>query len=353
MFILIILFFTYIFYIYRAYQTNIRIQTYYCFDNDLHLDNNTQHIPNIFKSYGLKPVKNYTKADILFTNKHDDFFKLESIRHFEKCKYIYGLRSVNLFASKSSLPMIVSPTILPKTWILENKSQKNDLLRNFSRDKPTKHLLLKSNVQRQTGLKMVQDINDVINHEKYVVCQEILKNPLLINERKIDIRIYVLIICDSFKASMYIFNNGFIYYTNNKYSSDDISTDTVISSGYIDRKIYNENPLTLQNLYQHIGNQNASTLRKNINHCFSNVLHSYYPHLKKNDIDDGVNRFIILGADISPDVSYDVKLLEMNKGPDLKAKDDRDKEVKEKLVHETLNVLKNPSISNLHFTKII
>ena len=75
--------------------------------------------------------------------------------------------------------------------------------------------------------------------------------------------------------------------------------------------------------------------------------------MKKNDINDGVNRFIILGADVSPDQDLNVKLLEMNKGPDLKAKDDRDRAVKEKLVHECINLLKTPDDSNHFFTKII
>uniref|UniRef100_A0A6C0CVJ1 Uncharacterized protein n=1 Tax=viral metagenome TaxID=1070528 RepID=A0A6C0CVJ1_9ZZZZ len=359
-------------------KTKINIQTYYCFDKDMNINNNTQHIPNVFKSYGLKPVKNYDQADLLFTSMHDHFFKLVNIEHVHKCKYIYGLRCVNLFASKSTLPMIAPRRILPKTWILHKKTQKDDLLKHFKNDKPTKHLLLKSNVQRQTGLKIVTHKNDILHHEKYVVCQEILENPFLVNNRKIDIRIYVVIVCDQYKANMFIFNDGFIYYTKNEYTNDNdytkdneytndndytkneytndnnkIDKDSIISSGYIDRKIYEENPLTLQNLYVYVGKSKEEKLKSSIRECFHVVFHSYYPYLKKNDINDGVNRFIILGADVSPDQDLNVKLLEMNKGPDLKAKDDRDRAVKEKLVHECINLLKTPDDSNHFFTKII
>ena len=66
-----------------------------------------------------------------------------------------------------------------------------------------------------------------------------------------------------------------------------------------------------------------------------------------------MDRFIIMGADVSPDHNLNVKLLEMNKGPDLKAKDDRDRAVKEKRVHECINLLKSRDDSNDFFTKII
>jgi hypothetical protein len=378
-FILITVFFTFMYYLRTiSNKTKINIQTYYCFDNDMNTNNNTQHIPNVFKSYGLKPVKNYDQADLLFTSIHDHFFKLVTIEHVQKCKYIYGLRCINLFASKSTLPMIVPSEIVPKTWILHKKTHKDDLLKHFKNNKPTKQLLLKSNVQRQTGLKIVTHKNDVLNHEKYVVCQEILQNPFLVNNRKIDIRIYVLIICDQYKANMFIFNDGFIYYTKNEYMKNEstndnestkneytndnestknestkIDKDSIISSGYIDRKIYDENPLTLQNLYVYLGKSKEEKLKKSIRDCFHVVFHSYYPYLKRNDINDGVDRFIIMGADVSPDHNLNVKLLEMNKGPDLKAKDDRDRAVKEKLVHECINLLKSRDDSNDFFTKII
>ena len=146
-FILITVFFTFMYYLRTiSNKTKINIQTYYCFDNDMNTNNNTQHIPNVFKSYGLKPAKNYDQADLLFTSIHDHFFKLVTIEHVQKCKYIYGLRCINLFASKSTLPMIVPSEIVPKTWILHKKTHKDDLLKHFKNNKPTKQLLLKSNV---------------------------------------------------------------------------------------------------------------------------------------------------------------------------------------------------------------
>ena len=106
-------------------------------------------------------------------------------------------------------------------------------------------------------------------------------------------------------------------------------------------------------MYVYLGKSKEEKLKKSIRDCFHVVFHSYYPYLKRNDINDGVDRFIIMGADVSPDQNLNVKLLEMNKGPDLKAKDDRDRAVKEKLVHECINLLKSRDDSNDFFTKII
>jgi len=39
-------------------------------------------------------------------------------------------------------------------------------------------------------------------------------------------------------------------------------------------------------------------------------------------------RFQLFGADLAPDANLGVKLMEINKGPDLDAKDERDKQVK-------------------------
>lgn len=358
LFILLVCFFVYTVYIThsRVRDSNIHIRTYYCFDVNLSLDQNTENVANVFKSSGLVPVKHYTQADILFTNTHDQFMKLDGIGRSERCKYIYGLRSVNLFASKSALAFIMSKDVIPKTWILNNTDHVADLLTHFDTNtqQPTVPMLLKSNLQRQSGLKFVEKLSDIENGlHKYVVCQEILKNPLLVNGMKVDIRVYLLIVCAEQQFAFYIYRDGFVYYTGKKFDADSVSYDTVVSSGYIDRKVYETNPLTTKDLYEFLGTEKANTLQNSIRGCFTKVARAYKPLLKKNDLNDGTNRFILMGADVSPNEDCEVKLLEINKGPDLKTKDVRDKEVKETLTRETLNILRNPAKTNSFFTKIL
>ena len=57
------------------------------------------------------------------------------------------------------------------------------------------------------------------------------------------------------------------------------------------------------------------------------------PQLKKNV------RFQLFGCDIAPDKDLNVRLLEMNKGPDFKPKDERDKNVKMKVHGDIMDLI--------------
>lgn len=341
-------------------STKIDISTYYCFDTNLRKKHNTQSIPSVFKKTNIIPVDTFSKADIIFTFNHDQFHKLSSLCE-TKAKYIYGLRCVNLLASKSTMALIIRsrcPSIIPKTWILKRRLDLVDLRKHFSQSLPTKQLLLKSNRQRQSGLKLVTHINDINNdlpdgssHE-YVVCQEIVSNPLLISNRRIAIRVYMLIVCDQSQSKCFIYNDGFIYYTPQYNSTTHNNYDNTITSGYVDRDVYVDNPLTLQDMYKNVGTYNSSLLKENIKHCFTKMYSCYKPYIDLNDVNDGTNRFIILGADVIPTDNYDVKLLEINKGPDLTFKDVRDEELKTNLVKDTLHILRNPSRKSEHFIRL-
>ena len=48
--------------------------------------------------------------------------------------------------------------------------------------------------------------------------------------------------------------------------------------------------------------------------------------------------FQLFGADVAPDNNLNVKLIEINKGPDLNAKDKRDNEVKDKVVRDVFDI---------------
>ena len=114
--------------------------------------------------------------------------------------------------------------------------------------------IAKKDVQRQTGLKIINnitEIKDVVKDRKFLVIQELLKNPLLIDNRKINIRVYFLIVCENNKVSAYIHENGFIYYTPECFDYDSTDDGCHITTGYIDRSVYEKNPLTIDNLYKY------------------------------------------------------------------------------------------------------
>jgi hypothetical protein len=348
------------------------LNTYFVFDGNMQIyDTKRQSkIPfsfmKVFEDAQIGRVYELEKATILFTNKLDDMEKLKDIPYYSNCKWIYGLRSVNMFASKSILPLVLRynypkdhDKIIPKTWVIDHKNDLKDLYTAFNKNgTPKKDMILKQNIQRQHGLTFVKHIDDIHSSKQTnnVVCQLLLRKPYLINGRKINIRVYLLVICiqKNKQIRAYIYNDGFMYYTKDTYSSQIITSGTQITTGYIDRSIYDVNPLSIREFYNKtLSNKESGVLKGNINELFGKLMKSYESILKLNEFDDGPNHFIILGCDIAVDNQLNVNLLEINKGPDLNIKDERDGQIKHNMVKETINkILNDEEIYDDNYIKV-
>jgi len=262
-----------------------------------------------------------------------------------------------MIASKSALAIIIRinnsatyENILPSTWIVSLKKERDHMHKLF--DKQTgisnKPLICKKNIQRQQGLHIVKNIQELPKgyYKQYAICQELLMNPFLVAGHKINIRIYLLIFVNQKhnRIEGYINNEGFIYYAPKKFTKKKLDKEYHITTGYIDRKIYKNNPLSLGDLYIHIekkyGKEKLTFFKTNVKQLFSTVMHTVNPMLQKNELeeDDSPNRFIIMGCDIAPDIDLEVKLMEINKGPDLNAKDRRDGVIKYNVVKDALAI---------------
>ena len=62
----------------------------------------------------------------------------------------------------------------------------------------------------------------------------------------------MLVVCAGGKISAYIHSDGFLYYTPKYYDPDDMDFDKHITTGYVDRKVYELNPLTLQDFRDYL-----------------------------------------------------------------------------------------------------
>jgi hypothetical protein len=351
-------------------------QYYYVFDSDMNMaHNNTKSLPDAISkslnSLDVKKTHQYTDAHIIFTHKLDDMEKLSQLPFTKTCRWIYGLRSVNMICSKSVLALVIRNNkqinyndVIPKTYILSSPKDYDELIKkefDHETGEPLRPLLLKQNIQRQNGLTFVQNVNDVINNEKNskqnVVCQVLLTKPYLVDSRKINMRIYLLVICDNRlkKTRAFIYNDGFMYYTREYYSKDNINQDTQITTGYIDRKVYEENPLTITDfINQKLTTQEKRLFQKNLHDLFRKVMQSYEPLLNLNEYDKGPGHFIILGCDIAPDIDLNIKILEINKGPDLSYKDKRDGELKYQMVRNAFNAIHTQSYNNINnYTQVL
>jgi hypothetical protein len=217
--------------------------------------------------------------------------------------------------------------------------------------------ITKNNEQRQEGIQIHDSLNSIIlNKDKFILIQELLQDPYLINGRKINLRLYCLLIKHNNNAKILIYNNGFMYYTPELFAKNNPSFKKNITTGYIDRSVYLVNPLTHHDFKSFLDNNpNPNDLEKYLkanNIIISNfVFNQIYILLKdviKCFVDViGINNpglgFQLYGADIAINDKLQPMLMEINKGPDLTAKDERDKHLKKNL---SIDILKSIGLLN-------
>jgi len=251
--------------------------------------------------------------------------------------------------------------ISPNSYVLNNFK---DLMRFKKEYDKNKVYILKKNIQRQKGLKITNNFYDIFKGFSggYIIAQELLQDTYLIDNRKINLRVYLLIICYKNNYTVHMFNDGFVYYTKDKFEKNSLKSGPNITTGYIDRKVYEKNPLTHQDFIKYLDNPNriltddeknliknnkiknendklGEYTFKNIKKLFIMIFNAYhknfYPDKKfKNNV-----FFQLLGADIGLDSKLNPKIIEFNKGPDVSGKDGRDLALKTKLISDALRMV--------------
>jgi len=238
-------------------------------------------------------------------------------------------------------------TLMPQTYLLDDARDLKLIEEHFTSNlkKRKDHMyILKNYAQRQEGLKIVQsyeEIMDGYNNGFYLV-QDYLYRPFLISNRKVNFRYYTLIVCRNGGIEGYIHNNGFVYYTPEFYDENDPAFDKHITTGYIDRKIYDENPLTLDDFRDHLDHiRDGLSLKwdNNVNLLMHQIIKAISTKVCKNKKLKHHVLFQLFGSDVAPTEDLGAYLMEINKGPDLGAKDERDKEVKSKVQEDIIKLI--------------
>jgi hypothetical protein len=238
-------------------------------------------------------------------------------------------------------------TLVPKSWNLTIDSLYKKFVDSYDKNKL---YIAKNNQQRQEGLEIIDDINK-IDRKKYVLIQELLQNPYLINGRKINLRIYCVVIKNKNNVKCYYYNDGFMYYTPEPFIKGSNDFKRNITTGYIDRKVYEVNPLThkdfkkyldsdrlLTNAEKYITSKNvklSSYVFKKIDELLRNVLDAFVDKLGNVNLG---NSFQLYGIDVAIDNELNAMIMEINKGPDISVKDERDGSVKKQLIKDMLKI---------------
>ena len=258
---------------------------------------------------------------------------------------VTGILGMNMLAAKNALWTLLKHkygrmralVYAPETWSLHDPDDLAHLEHELRNPQHGRTFIYKANRQRQEGLKLVKNVNvSEAKRDGYVVVQRILEDPYLIAGRKVNIRVYVLVLCTAGKLTVMLYQNGFVYYTKKPYAKHSMDSDAVITSGYVDRDVYKYNPLTLEDLFGYIerkeGDGKAQHLWKNIMFVTRGVIDAIRPHLCQKKSRDGVVFAQMFGADFQLDSKLSApKILELNKGASATVMDERDGAVKSKL----------------------
>ena len=246
-------------------------------------------------------------------------------------------------------------SMLPPSYVLYIK---DDITRFNKEFNPQKTYIMKKNIQRQEGLKITKDKNEILQGYKqgYVLVQELLQDPYIIDGRKTNMRFYVLVICQNKEIDVYLYNDGFMYYTKKPFQKNTTDPDTNITTGYIEREVYENNPLTHNDFRTYLDNptrplsypehnirnqhmQISSIVFDRITQLFRDVFISFVGSININPKLQNNITFQLFGADIAVNDQLQPIIIEINKGCNLQAHDKRDSDLKHAVVEDMLATL--------------
>ena len=263
-----------------------------------------------------------------------------------KNKYIFGINGCDTIVSKNKIWESLlgcygrkkASTLMPESYILGDPNEMEEFRKKYN---PSKNeiYILKKNIQRKEGLKLTRDYFEIMEAvvDDYKVVQKYITDLYLINGRKINLRIYLLISMKDKTINFYLCKNGKCIYTNKKYNDNDLDFESNITSYHLDMNVYKENPRDFNELREYLNKDKDPKFfsEKNGDYLFNKtellmreVSLCLYKNLFQSKNIEGTTTFQLFGVDVIFDKELNPYLLEMNKGPDMNARDDIDEKMK-------------------------
>jgi len=322
----------------------------------------TQIYLDVLKKYGINETK--TKDWMLYFPCSYNFSQeeIDKINPTDVNQRIFIVNNANSLASKSDLWINIvakhgrekAKIMAPLSYVLYDKKDLDLFKKEYDSNKI---YIIKKNIQRQEGLKITNNKEEILNayNDNYVIAQELLQDPYIIRDRKTNMRFYVLVMCQNNEISLYIHDDGFMYYTKMPFKKGSMKMWSNITTGYIDRWIYHINPLSHKDFRKYLDDSDIKSdivfakiydLIKDIVLAMDNkICHEskLKPYIS----------FQLFGADIALDNMLNPKIMEFNIGPNLATHDNRDKEIKHKVVEDIFKTLKIVPDINNGFIKLI
>ena len=282
--------------------------------------------------------------------------ELRLMKIYNDQQKIFAINGCDYIVSKNGIWSIINniygrdlaKKLMPETFVLDNS---NDMILFKQSYSPNNIYLMKKNIQRKLGIKLTKNINEILNNtdKKFRVVQLYIDNLYLINSRKINLRIYLLIICHKSKIEAYVHKQGKCIYTNLDYHNNDLNPERHLTSLNVTNDIYNNRPQTFQQLREHLGNLRYNILFKCIYNNLVYVLKASFPKLcQLNKLKNNLT-FQLFGLDYIFTNNMHPYLLEMNKGPEMNPINKQDYKLKSKVLYDTFQ--KAGIISNVNMSK--
>ena len=277
-------------------------------------------------------------------------------------KKIFAISGCDYLASKSVIWLLLekkygrdtSKLIMPNTYVLSNNSHLTEFKSIYKSDKK---YIMKKNIQNKKGIKITNNLNEILNGKKenFVVVQEYLENLFLLNKRKINLRIYVLIICKNNTKEIHFSSIGKCIYSNKDYDTNSSENEVHLTSLNLDLSVYDSRPHDLNDLKNYIGDSNFEKLIYRIkNNILLSVLSSKNYICNLNKLKNNTS-FQLFGLDYVFTENFYPYLLEFNKGPEMNPKDEKDYNMKLKVLVDMfykVGIDKQPDDYNNDFNMI-
>lgn len=348
-------------YIYEDFENSMKMSYYRC--NEKELGKITK---NIFDSQSI--YKSNDEWDIYVPCGYNDIEEELAqilIKKNIQDKYIFGINGCDTIVSKNKIWESLlncngrehASRLMPESFVLEDDDEMKLFEKKFD---PFQNqiYILKKNIQRKEGLKLTRNYQDIMEAKKddYKVVQKYITNLYLINQRKVNLRIYLLVVIKDHTIYFYMCKNGKCIYTNKKYNDNDLDFESNITSYHLDMNVYTENPRTLDELKEYItkdlNEHNATTLFYRIELLMKEVSMCLSKNLYQSRNIKGSISFQLFGADVIIDNDLHPYLLELNKGPDMSPRDEIDEQMKTAVQNDMfkiLNIIKDEKKSDNSF----
>lgn len=289
--------------------------------------------------------------------------KLAKMKPYQKINHFPGMHGIckkNYLSWNLNKMMKMFPNefnFFPKTWVLPG-----DYIDFKSNLNKKKVFIVKPEASSQgRGIFLIRKLEDINISERYVV-QEYLKDPLLIDGLKFDLRIYVLVAgCNPLK--IFIHEDGLTRLSTEPYSAPAPNNMQDMCMHLTNYAVNKNNPnfefnldpdkdnighkRSLKSTYTYLSSlgHNTDLLQSRIEDIIIKTLCTVQPSISQiyktcqpEDITNGMC-FELLGFDIIIDQHLNPYLLEVNHSPSFSTDSPLDWKIKHRVIKETLQLL--------------